>query len=45
MDLHQAEPVEPSVDGSKRTEILAERPEKLHGQEDKEEEDSKLPEE
>ncbi len=45
MDLHQAETVEPAVDGPQRAEILAERTIYLYGQEEQQKQYPKLPEE
>lgn len=44
VNLHQAEPVEPSVYGSQRTKILAERPVNLHGKNQNSKQNPKLPE-
>lgn len=44
-DLHQTEPVEPAVNGSQRTEILAERTVNLDGKQEKGRQDAELPEE
>lgn len=45
MDLHQTEPVEPSVDGAERAQILTERTKNLDREKQKENQYRKLPEE
>lgn len=44
-DLQEAETVEAAVDGSQRTEVLAERTEELHREQEKKKQNSKFPEE